>query len=99
MLIDANASPMEQPATDLYAGPKKIGSMWSVYVTIAVVTCWMALATWGPLHRADPFSLRCLTMVSSRFRRAIEKRTRAANPLPIFAIYRCPGMYRRRPRI
>jgi uncharacterized membrane protein len=29
--------------------------MWSVYVTIAFVAGWMALATWGPLHRGDAF--------------------------------------------
>jgi uncharacterized membrane protein len=34
---------------------KKIGSMWSVYVTVSFVTIWMALATWGPLHHSDPF--------------------------------------------
>jgi uncharacterized membrane protein len=34
---------------------KKIGSMWSVYITIAVVGSWIALATWGPLHRADAY--------------------------------------------
>jgi uncharacterized membrane protein len=34
---------------------RTIGSMWSVYVTLAVVGGWMALATWGFLHRLDPY--------------------------------------------
>lgn len=31
------------------------GSMWVVYFSLAFVLIWMALATWGPLHRADPY--------------------------------------------
>ncbi|WEB43599.1 DUF1003 domain-containing protein [Streptomyces yunnanensis] len=31
------------------------GSMPALYVTLAVVGGWMALATWGPLHRVDPY--------------------------------------------
>ena len=34
---------------------KRVGSMWVVYLTILFMTTWMALATWGPLHRADPY--------------------------------------------
>jgi uncharacterized membrane protein len=34
---------------------EKVGSMWSVYFAAAVMAVWMALATWGPLHRVDPF--------------------------------------------
>jgi uncharacterized membrane protein len=33
----------------------RLGSMWVVYATIAVTGTWMALATWGPLHRLDPY--------------------------------------------
>nr|MDQ6948761.1 DUF1003 domain-containing protein [Actinomycetota bacterium] len=33
----------------------EVGSMWSVYITISFVAGWIALATFGPLHRADPF--------------------------------------------
>jgi uncharacterized membrane protein len=32
-----------------------VGSMWSVYLTLAVTLGWMALATWGPLRPLDPF--------------------------------------------
>ena len=34
---------------------KRLGSMWVVYFTIAFMSVWMALATFGPLHKADPF--------------------------------------------
>jgi uncharacterized membrane protein len=33
----------------------QVGSMWSVYVTVVLVLAWMALATWGPLRRLDPY--------------------------------------------
>ena len=29
--------------------------MWSVYATTALVLAWMAVATWGPLRRLDPY--------------------------------------------
>jgi uncharacterized membrane protein len=32
-----------------------VGSMWAVYATLAITGAWMALATWGPLHRVDPY--------------------------------------------
>ncbi|MGK4579063.1 DUF1003 domain-containing protein [Kitasatospora sp. HPMI-4] len=32
-----------------------VGSMPALYVTLAVVSGWMALATWGPLRRVDPY--------------------------------------------
>jgi uncharacterized membrane protein len=32
-----------------------VGSMWSVYLTTALVLGWMALATFGPLHSVDPY--------------------------------------------
>jgi uncharacterized membrane protein len=32
-----------------------VGSMPALYVVLSVVGGYMALATWGPLHRADPY--------------------------------------------
>jgi uncharacterized membrane protein len=32
-----------------------VGSMPALYVALAIVGGWMALATWGPLHRVDPY--------------------------------------------
>ena len=34
---------------------KGVGSMWAVYITIVLMLGWMALATFGPLHRADSY--------------------------------------------
>jgi uncharacterized membrane protein len=34
---------------------KRVGSMWVVYITSLFVLTWMAVATWGPLHRLDPY--------------------------------------------
>jgi uncharacterized membrane protein len=34
---------------------RRVGSMWVVYFTTTFVLAWVALATWGPLHRADPY--------------------------------------------
>jgi len=33
----------------------RVGSMWVVYLTTGFVLAWMALATWGPLHRVDSY--------------------------------------------
>ena len=33
----------------------KVGSMWSVYITIVFVSGWIVLATTGPLHKSDPY--------------------------------------------
>jgi uncharacterized membrane protein len=33
----------------------KVGSMWSVYITIVFVFGWIVLATTGPLHKSDPY--------------------------------------------
>jgi uncharacterized membrane protein len=33
----------------------KVGSMWSVYITITIVFVWIVLATAGPLHKSDPY--------------------------------------------
>src|SRR5262249_61865236 len=32
-----------------------VGSMWTVYATLAIVAAWMAVATWGPLRSVDPY--------------------------------------------
>ena len=34
---------------------RTVGSMWSVYATLAVMGGWMALGTWSFLHRLDPY--------------------------------------------
>jgi uncharacterized membrane protein len=34
---------------------RKVGSMWSVYITVALVCGWIVLATTGPLHKSDPY--------------------------------------------
>lgn len=34
---------------------RKVGSMWSVYITIVFVFGWIVLATIGPLHKVDPY--------------------------------------------
>ena len=34
---------------------RKVGSMWSVYITIAVMVGWIVLATIGPLNKSDPY--------------------------------------------
>ena len=33
----------------------KVGSMWSVYITIVFVFVWIGLASIGPLHKTDPY--------------------------------------------
>ncbi|MDY7526328.1 MULTISPECIES: DUF1003 domain-containing protein [unclassified Cryobacterium] len=33
----------------------KVGSMWSVYITIVFVFVWIVLASVGPLHKTDPY--------------------------------------------
>jgi uncharacterized membrane protein len=32
-----------------------VGSMWTVYATLAITATWMGLATWGPLRSVDPY--------------------------------------------
>jgi uncharacterized membrane protein len=36
------------------------GSMFALYAALVIVGGWMALATWGPLHRVDPYPFRFL---------------------------------------
>ena len=33
----------------------RVGSMWSVYITIVFVFGWIVLATAGPLRHSDPY--------------------------------------------
>lgn len=32
-----------------------VGSMPALYAALVIIGGWMALATWGPLHRVDPY--------------------------------------------
>jgi uncharacterized membrane protein len=34
---------------------RSVGSMWTVYATLALVLTWMALGLWGPLRPVDPY--------------------------------------------
>jgi uncharacterized membrane protein len=42
-----------------------IGSMPALYITLVFMAGWMALATWGPLHRADPFPFPFLLFLNN----------------------------------
>jgi uncharacterized membrane protein len=42
-----------------------VGSMWTVYATVAVVAAWMALGLWGPLRRVDPYPFRFLLFLGN----------------------------------
>ncbi|MEU8263769.1 DUF1003 domain-containing protein [Micromonospora sp. NPDC048999] len=42
-----------------------IGSMPALYVALVVIGGWMALATWGPLHRADPYPFAFLLFLNN----------------------------------
>ncbi|MFG2040421.1 DUF1003 domain-containing protein [Dactylosporangium sp. NPDC048998] len=42
-----------------------IGSMPALYVALVFVGGWMALATWGPLHRADPYPFAFLLFLNN----------------------------------
>jgi len=33
----------------------KVGSMWAVYLALVIIVGWIALASLGPLHTADPY--------------------------------------------
>src|SRR5215469_15071726 len=34
---------------------RAVGNMWTVYGVTVFMLAWMAVATWGPLHRIDPY--------------------------------------------
>ncbi len=42
-----------------------VGSMPALYVVLVFVAGWMALATWGPLHRADPYPFPFLLFLNN----------------------------------
>jgi uncharacterized membrane protein len=42
-----------------------VGSMPALYVVLAIVGGWMVLATWGPLHRADPYPFPFLLFLNN----------------------------------
>ncbi|MEU3454639.1 DUF1003 domain-containing protein [Micromonospora sp. NPDC006766] len=42
-----------------------IGSMPALYVALVFVGGWMALATWGPLHQADPYPFAFLLFLNN----------------------------------
>jgi len=44
---------------------KAVGTMWVVYFTTTFVLVWMALATWGPLHRLDPYPFAFLLLIGN----------------------------------
>src|ERR1700730_6809029 len=44
---------------------KHVGSMWVVYFTIGFISLWMILATWGPLHRLDPYPFAFLLFLGN----------------------------------
>ena len=44
---------------------RRVGSMWALYAALAIVTGWMALATWGPLHSFDPYPFKFMLFVNN----------------------------------
>ena len=44
---------------------RKVGSMWSVYVTVVLVSGWIALATTGPLRDSDPYPFPLLLFLGN----------------------------------
>jgi uncharacterized membrane protein len=44
---------------------RTVGSMPALYATLVFVTGWMALATWGPLHRVDPYPFAFLLFLNN----------------------------------
>src|ERR1700733_9253877 len=44
---------------------RAVGSMNALYLALAVVGGWMLLATWGPLHRVDPYPFRFLLFLEN----------------------------------
>jgi uncharacterized membrane protein len=42
-----------------------VGSMPALYVALAIVGGWMALATWGPFHRFDPYPFPFLLFLNN----------------------------------
>jgi len=44
---------------------RSVGSMPALYAALVIVGGWMALATWGPLHRVDPYPFRFLLFLDN----------------------------------
>ena len=44
---------------------RRVGSMPALYVVLVIVGGWMALATWGPLHRLDPYPFKFLLFLDN----------------------------------
>jgi uncharacterized membrane protein len=44
---------------------KAVGSMAALYAALAFIFGWMALATWGPLHRVDPYPFPFLLFLNN----------------------------------
>jgi uncharacterized membrane protein len=44
---------------------RAVGSMPALYVTLVIMASWMALATWGPLHHADPYPFPFLLFLNN----------------------------------
>ncbi len=44
---------------------RSVGSMPALYAALVIVGGWMALATWGPLHRLDPYPFRFLLFLDN----------------------------------
>jgi uncharacterized membrane protein len=42
-----------------------VGSMPALYVALVIIGGWMALATWGPLHGADPYPFAFLLFLNN----------------------------------
>jgi uncharacterized membrane protein len=42
-----------------------VGSMPALYAVLVVMACWMGLATWGPLHRVDPYPFPFLLFLNN----------------------------------
>ena len=44
---------------------RSVGSMPALYAALVIVSGWMALATWGPLRRFDPYPYPFLVFVDN----------------------------------
>ena len=44
---------------------RSVGSMPTLYAALVIVGLWMTLATWGPLHRLDPYPFRFLLFLDN----------------------------------
>jgi uncharacterized membrane protein len=42
-----------------------VGSMWTVYVTLVIVTAWMAMGLWGPLRPVDPYPFQFMLFLGN----------------------------------